>query len=252
MQVRNNETIASLGFETVRVCSAVDGVQHLVTLHDVIYVPEIMSNLIFIFKVRERNFRTIIDEDECLWETEKIEVLQKHSKEIGMVEIETPEGLFEAALRVVDCKISCVTVIGKHNLRHERLEHCGDGFLRASIPHICGIKTEELAEIIGCELCSKRKANQMPRKTLAIDNREAANSLERVFLGVVGPMRNKSIDMSRHFVTQLETFSGSSLVCFVDHKRKVFDTVVNMMQKIESLLDSRMRKMTCINQNSVK
>lgn len=74
-----NETIASLGTGTVRLFSIVDGVQHLVTQNDAIYAPEIMYDLICISKVRERNFRIIIYEDECCWEMEKVKVLRKPS-----------------------------------------------------------------------------------------------------------------------------------------------------------------------------
>lgn len=168
-----------------------------------------------------------------------------------MVGIETREGLFEAAMRVMNFGLACVTMREKHNLWHERLRHCGDDLVRASIPHIQGIRTEELTETIRCESCAKEKATQMPMRTLRVEDREAANPLERVFSDVVGPMQHKSIAKLRYFVTLLDSFSHFPLVRFVAFKSKVADTVVSMVQKFGYRLYSRMQKMTCLNQNSV-
>lgn len=65
-----------------------------------------------------------------------------------MVGTETREGLFKAAIRVVDCGLVCVTVRGIHNLWHERLKHCGGDQPRASIPHIRRIEMKELTETV--------------------------------------------------------------------------------------------------------
>lgn len=79
MQAGNNENIASLGVETVQVCSVVDVVQRLLTLHDVTYAHEIMYNVISIFNVRKRKFIITIHEDECHPGMGKVEVFRKPS-----------------------------------------------------------------------------------------------------------------------------------------------------------------------------
>lgn len=65
MQAGNNEAITLLGVGTVWMSSLVDAVQRMLALDNVSYAPEILLNFISVSKVRKRNFRIVIIEDEC-------------------------------------------------------------------------------------------------------------------------------------------------------------------------------------------
>lgn len=83
-----------------------------------------------------------------------------------MIGVETCEGLFEAAIRVVDRKLACVIVRGKHNLQPNGLGHCGYDLHRASMSHIREIKKEELTKTNECEPCAKGKTTRMLKRSL--------------------------------------------------------------------------------------
>lgn len=70
------------------------------TLHDVLYVLNIPFHLVSISKVRKRNYRIIIDEEDEAPGGVKLEMFHKPTFGVKMVGVETREGLYEAVLRV--------------------------------------------------------------------------------------------------------------------------------------------------------
>lgn len=103
------------------------------------------------------------------------------SDDVKMVRLETRKGLFEAVRKVSSAEFACVTMNAVCNVWHERLGHCGNELLCASIPHTCGVKVKDLAETIDCKPCVIGKDTRTPKRALAYEDRKAAKSFERVF-----------------------------------------------------------------------
>lgn len=98
VQIGNNETIASLGVGRIEVCFVVKGVQHYTILHNVVYAPDIIHNLIAVIKVRKRKLKIIIGDNENCLGMEKVEMLHEPFNEVKTLGLETREGLFGAAI----------------------------------------------------------------------------------------------------------------------------------------------------------
>lgn len=65
-------------------------------------------------------------------------------------------------------------------------------------------------------------------------------------------MHHASIGNSLCSVMLLESFSGFSLVRFVDRKSKIADFVDGMVQELKKIFNVKVKNMTCINGNKVK
>lgn len=98
VQIGNNDVIKSKDYRSEKVKTVVGCTCHVITLHNLLYVWDIMYNLIFIHQARENCFKTIIDnsKDDC--QMGKIELLYKSSKLWKMASIETLDGVYEAIL----------------------------------------------------------------------------------------------------------------------------------------------------------
>lgn len=76
--------------------------------------------------------------------------------------------------------------------------------------------------------------------------------LDRVYTDLADPIRQPSLGRARYFVTFLDSCSGFSLVKFLHRKRGAAETVIKMVQEVENLFHSRMKRRTTINRNMVK
>lgn len=63
VHIGNNDEIASLGYGTVRLKTIFKGRKSTVMLEDTLYTPDLMCNLISIFKAKRNIFKAIIDNE---------------------------------------------------------------------------------------------------------------------------------------------------------------------------------------------
>lgn len=96
VQVSKNEATRSKRGETVRMLTMMDGVQHYVTLRDVMYTPGILNNLISIAQDSKDRFKMRIDEDSSKETRRRMDLHHKTSDKVVTCGFETREGLLEA------------------------------------------------------------------------------------------------------------------------------------------------------------
>lgn len=78
----------------------VDGLEHLFTLKNVLFAPDIMQNLLCISEARKCGFQVRIDEDQEHSTRGRMGVIHKGSGVGEMYKLETLEILHEGAARV--------------------------------------------------------------------------------------------------------------------------------------------------------
>lgn len=251
VQVGNKEVIPSYGVGTVPMTTMVNGKQHYVTLHDVLYTQDIMHNLISISQVRRKQFRVRIDDEPNNMTRGRMDLHHKPSGEVKMCGIETGEGLYEAVAQVF-LDQAHVAKTTSMNVWHRRLGHASNELLQASVQHMHGVEGTNFVEAGECEACELGKSRRAPRKAMAYEERGAAKPLERVFSDLVGSMKHSSIGRSRYFVTLLDSYSGYSIARFLARKSETGDAVVEMVHELENLLNGSLQRLTSINRNTLK
>lgn len=136
IQVGNHEFIESHGVGTVNIKTAVHGVLNNVVLHDVLYAPDIVHNLISVSKVRRKNFRVIVDNDEKDPHRGSMMFIEKSFDDVKLIGLETSDGMYEAVLRVEPPVEAHLIKSSISNLWNQRPGHCSDEVLKASVPHV--------------------------------------------------------------------------------------------------------------------
>lgn len=100
VQVRNNDTIESLGVGNVRVESLEHYIKHSIMLSDVWYALDIMYSLNLVPRARRRNFKVIIELNDQNLGNGLMQLLHKPSCNVRLVGMETPYGFYGEVLRV--------------------------------------------------------------------------------------------------------------------------------------------------------
>lgn len=93
LQVVNSEVIPSHGVGVVRRTTMVDGSQHRVTLSYALYTPNVLHNLIYIFRIRKNKFGVRDDENPSNVICDRMDLVDKPSDEVKMCGLETQERL---------------------------------------------------------------------------------------------------------------------------------------------------------------
>lgn len=79
--------------------------------------------------------------------------------------------------------------------------------------------------------------------------KKAAKAVERVYTDLVGLMKDASQEKSKHFVTVLDDFSRYLLVWFLFLQSEDGNAVVEMIQELETLFNSRVPTLITLNRN---
>lgn len=209
--IADGKTVNALGVGRVMVSvSANRSVARKSTLYDVLYVPDLSSNLFSVRAVTSRNMTVQFGHSRC-WVRNKCNQL-------------CARGTLVDKLYYLDLESSDhanAAVAKSDSLWHSRLAHVHE----AAIKRMCReglVNGAELSETkVGlCEPCVKGKMSRMPFK--ARSEIKSTRVLELVHTDVCGPMRTTSLGGSRYFVTFVDDFTRYTHVYFLHDKSEVF------------------------------
>lgn len=181
------------------------------TLHDALYVPELMFNLIGVSRIRKHNCRVIIDIDDddskhCL-----LLIAHEDSRPGKLVAPETYDGLYRAVFHFMYGDQARVARDAGESTWHRSLGHCIDKVLSSSLLHVRGIKRSSI-RIRTVMHVQWAILQRKPCKSVAFDERAAGKALERIYPDVVGPTTLRPLRRSRYFVSSLDLHSSFSMV----------------------------------------
>lgn len=123
ISVGNKKSAGPLGYCSVELTDVARGDKTWILLGDVIYVLDLMYNVISFSQVRRNCFANNADSNLDGSRESIINLTHKLSREIRMLGFETKDGLFEAILSASYGK-ACVAVDRRFNDRHSQMMHC--------------------------------------------------------------------------------------------------------------------------------
>lgn len=169
-----------------------------------------------------------------------------------MIFIETNDGLYEALVTIADGEANFASEDGKPEW-HERMGQCSQNLLKATLPHVKGMNEKYIKhETSDCEPCQLGKSTKAPRKSREGQDLGATRPVERVYTDVVGPMNYLSVGKAKYFFTLLDEYSGYSMVHFSCKKNETGNEIIEMIQEIENLFNSKIETLSCIYRKTVK
>lgn len=255
VQVGNQEFMESEGYGTVDIWTVSDGKTQKVTLHDVVYAPNILYNLLSVSKARKNGCKLTIDD-----ENEKnrgiLRIINKRYNKVLLTAMETPEGLYEALLKPGP-HVTEKAYIAKDfesSLWHQRLGHMSEATIQKSINMVRGItrKSQGGYEETNCRTCVLGKSCRKSRSKRSKETTAVLEPLERTFTDVVGPITPPSISGARYFITLMDDYSGYSLLRFIRRKSQATETIQEMVNELETSFNSNIQMLKFINRKRVK
>lgn len=155
VNVGNYETIRSCSIRDVSIVTVVDGKKFNVTLQDVLYLPNIMYNLIGVLRVRKNDCGVVIDSSGGNPQRGISTIENEDAHQVKMVAHETDEGLYRAVLTINYSERAYVTRHAEKNLWNKRLGYCSDETIKASLKHVCKVNKMDLTGNgkIHCDAC---------------------------------------------------------------------------------------------------
>ncbi|KAG7300386.1 hypothetical protein JYU34_015988 [Plutella xylostella] len=200
-----------------------------IQVKDVLYVPDLATNLLSVSKIIESGCTVKFNEKGCIIRNSNGEIAATADRVNGTYRLNT--NLHQA--------LSSVTSKGDSNfLWHQRMGHINYNDLDKL--QICaeGMKLSTQKEDAACTSCLEGKQTRQPFNH---GGSRASELLELVHSDVCGPMENKSIGGSRYFLTFIDDYSRKVYVYMLTHKSEALEKFKEFKNQVENELNRKIK-----------
>ncbi|KAG7300019.1 hypothetical protein JYU34_017061 [Plutella xylostella] len=200
-----------------------------IQVKDVLYVPDLATNLLSVSKIIESGCTVKFNEKGCIIRNSNGEIAATADRVNGTYRLNT--NLHQA--------LSSVTSKGDCNfLWHQRMGHINYNDLDKL--QICaeGMKLSTQKEDAACTSCLEGKQTRQPFNH---GGSRASELLELVHSDVCGPMENKSIGGSRYFLTFIDDYSRKVYVYMLTHKSEALEKFKEFKNQVENELNRKIK-----------
>ena len=215
IMIASGETISSKGRGTVKVIAGIGlNIVELILLN-VLFVPELHTNLLSIRKITENNLSVIFTNFGChLKARNKTFLIGKFVN--GLYTLIQPQ----QQCAVTQCNSVCI-----HDW-HRKMAHRHLGDVRKMSTF--GIKISKCNCNDTCEACVQGKMSRLPFSKSA---EKKTKRLECIVSDLCGPMQTESIGKSKYFITFTDVFSGYTEVSFIRSKDQAADKTIEFIER---------------------
>jgi hypothetical protein len=179
------------------------------TITQVLHVPKMKNNLIFVSKLISKGFKVEFDKDGC-----KV----NNVRGVVVVEARRDKNWYLLNVKVRKDMTHIANSLDENaKFWHERLSH----FNMASLKELDGMNLKEVSLHQDCEGCIKNKhqITSFPKDRAM----KASQLLEIVHTDVCGPMRITSHGGAQYFLTFIDNFSRKTYLYFLKTKGESFE-----------------------------
>ena len=253
IQVGNSEFLEASGIGEVDIIARVQGRDTTITLKDVLFVPNILYNLVSASRCRKNGYKIVFENDKD-GKTGLGRIVCEGSGETVMCAIETQDSLYEPVIKVAHTH-KAHAASTTEEVWHRRLGRMSHEIKDKSIPLVEGLPLEAAKHSKNspnCNDCLLGKSKKMPRPKVTEARKCSTAPLDRVFSDVVGPVRYPSMSNAVYSVTLLDDSSGFSMVRFLKRKAEAVKALKVMITNIETLFNTDVKNVTMLNRTKVK
>ncbi|CAG9110681.1 unnamed protein product [Plutella xylostella] len=221
--VGNGEEISALGCGQVAV-QVYDGCGWVkTTIDNVLFVPELKTNLFSVKCATERGYVVKMDNNWC-----------KFYKENTVCAVASRSGDMYYMVMRYQSEIANVTEV-KCGLKewHEKLAHQNLQYVRMVLKNN---NIEVKDSVFKCENCLEGKIHRLPFST---SENKTSRSCELIHADTCGPMEVPSVGGSRYFVILKDDFSNYRSVYFVKSKDEIKKCIENFLYKAENITNNK-------------
>lgn len=205
-----------------------DGNTDLIQVRNVLFVPELKTNLLSVSKIIQSGCKVIFNESGC-------QIYNPSNKLVAQARLINATYLLNTyqEMQVMMAKADDDTY-----LWHQRMGHLNFQSLN-KIPNCTeGVKLSPGLENSICVTCLEGKQT---RKPFPAEGSRATSLLELIHSDVCGPMQQVSIGGARYFVTFIDDFSRRVYIYPIKNKSEVFEKFVEYKNRVENELNKKIK-----------
>jgi hypothetical protein len=207
-----------------------------VNLNNVMYVPDLRSNLLSVGKITDKGSTLI-------FENNKVYILDKDGKEIM---IGQKRNHLYYVREILDKKGETAAAsmnISRTKIQewHEKFGHINEQQLKelARSNEVYGLNIGCNEHLINCSVCLKAK--QTRKSFSRNESHKKETLLELIHTDICGPMRVNSIGGSRYFITFIDDKSGWCEIYFIKKKSEAASAFFKYKAMVENQLGKRIK-----------
>ena len=232
----NNAMVEAVGVGEVPVTMVVEGKQHQGHLTNVLYVPELATNLVSVKQIVAKGMQVNFAKDRCNIISGEGQVLGKARLDGKLYKLQTAEAMGHIAA-------SAMTSPALEAKRwHERFGHIGMQNLQqlASKEMVTGLPKS----ISGLgEVCTGCMLGKHARDSFPSEGNKASEPLALVHSDLCGPMRVSSLGGAKYFLTFIDDATRFKTVYFLQTK----DQVLSKFHEFKALVENSRGKKIMLN-----
>ena len=219
----------------------VNGKIKMVTVRDVLYVPELSYNLLSVSKATDSGKQVLFQGDKCEIKNRRDEILLQATKHRGLYYVDTIEE--ENTTEFATCAETSEPV-SKERVWHSRYGHLGDQSLSKLVKDdmVSGLnytKSFSKDQIGFCEPCAegKQQHTKFPRDI----STRADNKLDLVHTDVCGKMDVPSLSKKEYFISFIDDKSRYVWTYPIRKKSEAFETFLKWKAKTERSSERKLK-----------
>lgn len=239
ISVGDKESASPLWCSSVKLADIVRSDKKRILLKDVLYVVDVMFNLISLSRARRNCFAINFDSNFDGARARIINMTLKHSIMISMLGFETEDELFEAVLSASYGE-TCVAVGRRFKDWHSRMGHCRDAVLKNTFPHTDGNRKNNVKpKNVLRRDCALGMTTAIFRSSRDDRRNRPPQPVDFVCTDVVGLMKFESSRIWKYFVALKNEYSCFYLVRFTSQKSKAGKATMEMIGEVQKLFHTR-------------
>jgi hypothetical protein len=195
-------------------------------VHNVVYAPEISTNLVSVSKIIERGHTVEFKGSRCEIKSKYGDLLATAHDHGGIYKLDSAEQ-----------SANITTTSHAPELWHRRVGHPGNSIAVHFKEAVTGCNSVPATEAT-CVPCLQGKHHRSP---FPKDGKRADNVLDLIHSDLRGPMENDSLGGSRYFLTLIDDHSKKIHVYFLRHKNEVSKCIKDFKIFAKNQLERKMK-----------
>ncbi|UYV83386.1 hypothetical protein LAZ67_23000842 [Cordylochernes scorpioides] len=208
---------------------------HLLTLKEVLYVPELKNNLISVSKITEDKKQIIFDENGA-------RIIDNKGSSIITAKREDNIYTIDACANIKLEENVFKTQENNWKIWHKRLAHINENYMNMMLKDsmVYGFSCSPINNLEPCITCIQSKFTRLPFKE--IDSKQSTKPLDLIHMDLIGPFQHESIGRAIYVLNIVDDFSRKIFPKFLKSKSETFAKLKEFIEIIENIKGTKIKR----------
>ncbi|UYV70438.1 K02A2.6-like [Cordylochernes scorpioides] len=210
---------------------------HLLTLKEVLYVPELNSNLISVSKITE-------DEKQIIFDENGARIIDNNGSSIITAKREDNIYTIDACANIKLEENVFKTQENNWKIWHKRLAHINENYMNMTLKDsmVYGFSCSPINNLEPCITCIQSKFTRLPFKE--IDSKQSTKPLDLVHMDLIGLFQHESIGRAIYVRNIVDDLSRKIFPKFLKSKLETFAKLKEFIELIENIKGTKIKRIS--------